>query len=133
MEEIEMDELAGDSLTLLDYLAHGLFGYIIGVSLYCVYLLAARAQSSVDVYGFTVVWGRYISDIIDWGLLAPVGCAISGLFQAWFAPISYLRYRDLLIPLIIGALLVSMFSYWIIGHIIVQIIQFPPTSPSLSP
>jgi hypothetical protein len=131
MDEAEMDDL--DELTLLDYLAHGLFGYIIGTFLYCIYLMVAKGQSSEDDYGFIMVWGHYISDIIGWGLIAPIGCAISGLLQAWFAPVAYLRYRELLALLIIGAVFISAIANWIMGSIVIPSVHFLPYSPSLTP
>jgi hypothetical protein len=131
MDTNEINEL--DELTLLDYLAHGLFGYIIGTFLYCIYLMVAKGQSSEDSFGFTIVWGHYISDVINWGLLAPVGCAISGLLQAWFAPVAYLRYRELLALLIIGAVFISALANWIAGSIDIQVIYTYRSMPSLTP
>ena len=34
-----------DASTPFDYLAHGLFGALIGIEVYCVYLLLAHGQS----------------------------------------------------------------------------------------
>jgi hypothetical protein len=124
MDEAEIDDL--DELTLLDYLTHGLFGFIIGIVIYCIYLLVVSSQSVEIQKGITVVWGKDISDVLVWGLLFPIGCAISGLFQARFVPLSYLRNREMLIFLIVGVLFINVIGYLVIENMsVTQVFEAP--------
>src|SRR5688500_2738423 len=104
-----MDESdAFDEITLLDYLAHGLFGFMIGIVVYCIYLLLAQGYSREVEKGLTMVWGRDIVVVVLWGLLFPIGCALAGLVQARWMPLSYLRDGEMLVFLIMGVLFACM-------------------------
>ena len=116
MEEIEIDEPGLDSPTLLDYLAHGLVGYTIGMFIYCIYLIFVLEQIIELPRGLAIVWGYRSSNIFIWGLLAPAIGTILGLLQVWIAPNLYIRLKEWLLILMLGALFISLVAHMLIDR-----------------
>jgi hypothetical protein len=119
-----MEEQELDSTTLLDYLMHALIGYVIGLLIYCLYLIVARIQGRLDDEGFVMVWGVRMTTVINTGLLSPPISVAAGILQGWLAPVSYLRSRSWAVFLVIGALLLSVVAFWLAKSTIVQLFKF---------